>query len=124
MYEGVEMQKNKKQFYITELHFGDDGLESYTDYSGPFTLSKARYIMEKLMKKVCSVLQKVFGKRFVIFQILLRRDWVKNLEEYLLRFQKKHCKNMVSHLILFPIELEHPLWMFLEVLLRPMMVRF
>mgnify|MGYP005721972449 FL=1 len=48
MYEGVEMQKNKKQFYITELHIGDDGLESYTDCSGPFTLVKARRIMEKI----------------------------------------------------------------------------
>ena len=44
------MLKNKKQFYITELNMGDDGLESYTDYSGPFTLSKARNIMEKLIK--------------------------------------------------------------------------
>ena len=44
------MLKNKKQFYITELHFGDDGLESYTDYSGPFTLNKARKIMERLLK--------------------------------------------------------------------------
>ena len=44
------MLKNKKQFYITELHMGDDGLESYTDYSGPFTLIKARNIMEKLLK--------------------------------------------------------------------------
>ena len=44
------MQKNKKQFYITELNMGIDGLESYTDYSGPFTLNKARNIMEKLMK--------------------------------------------------------------------------
>ena len=35
------MYKNKKQFYITELNMGDDGLESYTDHSGPFTLSKA-----------------------------------------------------------------------------------
>ena len=48
MYKGVEMQKNKKQFYITELHIGDDGLESYTDCSGPFTLVKARRIMEKI----------------------------------------------------------------------------
>ena len=48
MYEGVEMQKNKKQFYITEVHLGDDGLESYTDCSGPFTLVKARRIMEKI----------------------------------------------------------------------------
>ena len=44
------MQKNKKQFYITELHFGDDGLESYTDYLGPFTLNKARKTMERLLK--------------------------------------------------------------------------
>ena len=36
------MQKNKKQFYITELNMGIDGLESYTDHSGPFTLNKAR----------------------------------------------------------------------------------
>ena len=42
------MQKNKKQFYITELHLGDDGLEDYSDYSGPFTLTKARKIMEKM----------------------------------------------------------------------------
>ena len=46
------MQKNKKQFYITELNMSDDGdgLESYSDHSGPFTLIKARNIMEKLMK--------------------------------------------------------------------------
>ena len=39
-----------KQFYITELHMGDDGLESTTDYSGPHTLNKARKIMERMMK--------------------------------------------------------------------------
>ena len=44
------MQKIKKQFYITELNMGIDGLESYTDYSGPFTLNKARKIMERLLK--------------------------------------------------------------------------
>ena len=44
------MQKNKKQFYITELNMGIDGLESYTDHSGPFTLNKARSIMERLLK--------------------------------------------------------------------------
>ena len=44
------MQKNKKQFYITELHMGDDGLEDYTDHSGPFTLRKARNIMERMLK--------------------------------------------------------------------------
>ena len=33
MNQGVEMQKNKKQFYITELNMGDDGLESTTDYA-------------------------------------------------------------------------------------------
>ena len=44
------MQKNKKQFYITELNMGIDGLESYTDHSGPFTLNKARKIMERLLK--------------------------------------------------------------------------
>tara|TARA_B100000579_G_scaffold397060_1_gene376335 strand:- start:110 stop:367 length:258 start_codon:yes stop_codon:yes gene_type:complete len=50
MNQGVEMQKNKKQFYITELNMGIDGLESYTDHSGPFTLNKARNIMERLLK--------------------------------------------------------------------------
>tara|TARA_B100000424_G_C22807478_1_gene432633 strand:+ start:519 stop:776 length:258 start_codon:yes stop_codon:yes gene_type:complete len=50
MNQGVEMQKNKKQFYITELNMGIDGLESYTDHSGPFTLNKARKIMERLLK--------------------------------------------------------------------------
>tara|TARA_B100000683_G_scaffold201833_1_gene195131 strand:+ start:18 stop:275 length:258 start_codon:yes stop_codon:yes gene_type:complete len=50
MKQGVEMLKNKKQFYITELHMGDDGLEDYSDHSGPFTLNKARKIMERLMK--------------------------------------------------------------------------
>ena len=40
----------QKKFYITELHMGDDGLESTTDYSGPHTLRKARKIMERLMK--------------------------------------------------------------------------
>ena len=44
------MQRKKKQFYITELNMGIDGLESYTDYSGPFTLNKARKIMERLLK--------------------------------------------------------------------------
>ena len=44
------MLKNKKQFYITELNMGIDGLESYTDHSGPFTLNKARNIMERLLK--------------------------------------------------------------------------
>ena len=44
------MLKNKKQFYITELNMSDDGdgLEFYEDHSGPFTLSKARKIMEKM----------------------------------------------------------------------------
>ena len=44
------MLKNKKQFYITELHMGDDGLEDYSDHSGPFTLNKARKIMEKMFR--------------------------------------------------------------------------
>jgi hypothetical protein len=48
MKEGVEMQK--KQFYITELEMGEDGLEDTTDYGGPFTLSKARKIMEKMFR--------------------------------------------------------------------------
>ena len=50
MYEGGEMQKNKKQFYITELHMGDDGLESTSDYAGPFSLMKARRILERMFK--------------------------------------------------------------------------
>jgi len=52
MKQGVEMQKNKKQFYITELEMSDDGdgLEFYSDHSGPFTLSKARKIMEKMFR--------------------------------------------------------------------------
>ena len=44
------MIKNKKQFYITELHLGDDGLESTTDYAGPFTLNKARKVLERMFK--------------------------------------------------------------------------
>ena len=43
-------KKNKKQFYVTELHMGDDGLESTTDYAGPFTLIKARRILERMFK--------------------------------------------------------------------------
>ena len=51
MNQGVEMyKKNKKQFYVTELHMGDDGLESTTDYAGPFTLSKCRRILERMFK--------------------------------------------------------------------------
>ena len=46
------MQKNKKQFYITELKMSDDGdgLKFYSDHSGPFTLNKARKIMEKMFR--------------------------------------------------------------------------
>ena len=44
------MQKNKKQFYITELHMGDDGLKSTSDYAGPFSLMKARRILERMFK--------------------------------------------------------------------------
>ena len=40
----------KKEYYITELYMGDDGLEDTTDISGPHTLIKARRIMEKIMK--------------------------------------------------------------------------
>ena len=40
----------KKQFYITELEMGEDGLEDYTILSGPFTLSKARRILERMFK--------------------------------------------------------------------------
>ena len=42
--------KNKKEFYVTELHMGDDGLESTTDYGGPFTLNKARKVLERMFK--------------------------------------------------------------------------
>ena len=42
--------KNKKEFYVTELHMGDDGLESTTDYAGPFTLNKARKVLERMFK--------------------------------------------------------------------------
>ena len=42
--------KIKKEYYITELHMGDDGLEDYSDHSGPYTLRKARNIMERLLK--------------------------------------------------------------------------
>ena len=42
--------KNKKQYHITELHMGDDGEEYTTDYGGPFTLSKARRIMDIIFK--------------------------------------------------------------------------
>ena len=42
--------KNKKEFYVTELHMGDDGVESTTDYAGPFTLIKARRILERMFK--------------------------------------------------------------------------
>ena len=42
--------KNKKEFYVTELHMGDDGLESTTDYAGPFTLIKARRVLERMFK--------------------------------------------------------------------------
>jgi len=45
----VEM-KNKKEFYITELKMGEDGLEDYTIYGGPFTLLKARRILERMFK--------------------------------------------------------------------------
>ena len=44
------MLKNKKQFYITELNMGDDGLESTTDYAGPFTLIMARRVLERMFK--------------------------------------------------------------------------
>ncbi len=44
------MKKNKKQFYITELKMGEDGLEDYEIYGGPFTLIKARRIMERMFK--------------------------------------------------------------------------
>ena len=42
--------KNKKEFYITELKMGEDGLEDYTIYGGPFTLLKARRILERMFK--------------------------------------------------------------------------
>ena len=40
----------KKEYYITELHMGDDGLEDTTDHSGPHTLSRARRIIERMFK--------------------------------------------------------------------------
>ena len=46
----VDMIKNKKQYFITELHMGDDGLEDYSDHSGPYTLPKARRILERMFK--------------------------------------------------------------------------
>ncbi len=39
-----------KEYYITELHIGDDGLEDTTDYGGPFTLSKCRRVLERMFK--------------------------------------------------------------------------
>ena len=42
--------KNKKQFYITEGHIDEDGNEYEKDYSGPFTLNKARRLMEGYFK--------------------------------------------------------------------------
>ena len=44
------MQKNRKQFYITELYIGEDGLEDTIDYGGPFTLSKCRRVLERMFK--------------------------------------------------------------------------
>jgi len=40
----------KKKYFITELNMGDDGLESTSDYAGPFTLIKARSILERMFK--------------------------------------------------------------------------
>ena len=48
--EIVDMIKNKKKYFITELHMGDDGLEDYSDHSGPYTLPKARRILERMFK--------------------------------------------------------------------------
>ena len=49
------MKKNKKEFYITELNMGmvpGDGYEliSTSDHAGPFTLVKARRILEGMFK--------------------------------------------------------------------------
>ena len=44
------MYKNRKQFYITEMEIGEDGLEDTTDYGGPFTLSKCRRVLERMFK--------------------------------------------------------------------------
>ena len=41
---------NKKQYYITEGHIDEDGNEYEKDYSGPFTLNKARRLMEYYFK--------------------------------------------------------------------------
>ena len=42
--------ENKKQFYITESYIGEDGFQDTIDYGGPFTLSKARRVMERMFK--------------------------------------------------------------------------
>ena len=42
--------ENKKQFYITESYIGEDGFQDTIDYGGPFTLSKARRILERMFK--------------------------------------------------------------------------
>ena len=44
------MLKNKKEYYITEMEIGEDGLEDTTDYGGPFTLSKCRRVLERMFK--------------------------------------------------------------------------
>ena len=41
---------NKKQYYITEGHIDNDVNEYEKNYSGPFTLNKARRLMEGYFK--------------------------------------------------------------------------
>jgi hypothetical protein len=42
----------KKGFYISELHFGYDGLESDSDLAGPFkTLDRARAVFKKIVNE-------------------------------------------------------------------------
>ena len=73
--EKVDMQKNRKEYFITELNMGIDGLESYTDYSGPFTLAKARNIMEKLMKNLKIRKLVLFSEVEIRSRIWFGSDW-------------------------------------------------
>ena len=42
--------KNKKQYYITEEHIDNDGNEYDKHYGGPYTLNRARRLMEYYFK--------------------------------------------------------------------------
>ena len=41
---------NKKQYYITEGQIDQDGNDYETNYGGPYTLNKARKLMEGYFK--------------------------------------------------------------------------